>query len=71
MIPIVLTSEKTWLGSMSGDASAWPLYMTIGNVIGSQRYLEENHAMRLIGLLPMTIGMSLQAKSFSDMCQVN
>jgi len=41
---------------MSGNASAWPLYMTIGNVIGSERYIEKNHAMKLIGLLPTAIG---------------
>jgi len=62
VIPIILSSDKTQLGSLSGDASAWPLYMSIGNVIGSERFRKENHAMRLIGLLPTLTGTALIGK---------
>ena len=33
--------------------------MTIGNVIGTERFAEGNRAMRLIGLLPPEEGVSI------------
>ena len=52
LIPIVLASDKTVLSSLSGEASTWPVYMTIGNVVGYKRWHPRNRATRLIGLLP-------------------
>ena len=58
VIPIILSSDKTILGSLSGEASAWPLYMTVGNVVGYERFKPQNQAMHLIALSSMT-GISL------------
>jgi len=58
IIPIILTSDKTVLGELSGEATAWPVYMTIGNVNGYGRFHPSNRAMRLIGMLPGMSGTS-------------
>ena len=52
VISIILSSDKTMLESFSGGASTWPQYMTIGNIMGKQRFRRENRCIRLIGLLP-------------------
>jgi len=56
IIPIILTSDKTQLGAFSGTATGWPLYMTIGNVVGYERFKRSNRCIRLIAWLPTDIG---------------
>jgi hypothetical protein len=59
IIPIILSSDKTHLGANSGIHGAWPIYMTIGNVTGFQRFRPENRAMRLVGMFPEPPGMTV------------
>ena len=31
-VPVILASDKTHLSDFSGNKSAWPVYLTIGNI---------------------------------------
>ncbi|KAF8244159.1 hypothetical protein K440DRAFT_559696 [Wilcoxina mikolae CBS 423.85] len=45
VIPVILGSDKTILSTLSGDKSAWPVYLSIGN-------LSKLNGLILIGFLP-------------------
>ena len=44
IIPVMLASDKTHLTNFSGDKSAWPLYMSIGNIRKDVRRTASNCA---------------------------
>ncbi|KAG1720298.1 hypothetical protein EDB19DRAFT_1930564 [Suillus lakei] len=37
IVPIILSSDKTCLSQFRGDKSAWPVYMSIGNIAKAKR----------------------------------
>ncbi|KAG0691813.1 Zn-finger domain-containing protein [Suillus ampliporus] len=51
--PLILASDKTSLSQFRGDKSAWPVYMTIGNIEKSTRRKPCMHTAILIGYLPV------------------
>jgi hypothetical protein len=57
VIPIILSSDKTVLGNLTGANAAWPVYMGVGNVTGAARFHTDNMAFRLVALLPLDAGM--------------
>ena len=53
IIPIILASDKTHLTNFSGDKSAWPLYMSIGNIHKDVRRTASRRAWILVGFIPV------------------
>jgi hypothetical protein len=52
--PIILASDKTKLSLFSGDKIAWPVYLTIGNILSTVRRQPLSNATILLGYLPYT-----------------
>ena len=50
---IILSSDKTQLSVFQGDKSAWPVYITIGNISKEVRRQPSAHATILLGYLPV------------------
>jgi len=53
MVPIIRMSDQRNLTNFSGDKKAWPVYMTIGNLLLTIRNRPGSMAIRLLGLLPI------------------
>ncbi|KAG1816422.1 uncharacterized protein BJ212DRAFT_1446949 [Suillus subaureus] len=50
---IILSSDKMTLSQFQGDKTAWPVYMSIGNIVKAKRHQALAHVTVLIGHLPV------------------
>ena len=61
MVAIIGLSDQTHLINLSGDKKAWPVYMTIGNILSQTRNSSAKMSVLLVALLP--VGPKLTGKS--------
>ena len=55
VIPIILGSDSTKLSILCGNQSAWPVYISIGNIHKDVRYKKSAMSLILLGFLPKHI----------------
>ena len=53
IIPVIIASDQTHLTNFSGDKKAWPVYLTLGNIVSTVRNKPSAMAMILVALLPV------------------
>ncbi|KAG0640986.1 hypothetical protein HOY80DRAFT_859151, partial [Tuber brumale] len=53
LVPIICSSDVKFLTNISGDKKAWPIYLTIGNILSKTRNKSSKHAIVLLALLPV------------------
>ena len=53
LIPVLLTSDETFLTNFSGDKKLWTLFMSLGNIPSQIRNKPTAQAWSLMGLLPV------------------
>ena len=63
IIPILLASDKTMLSLHHGDQSAWPIYITIGNLDRKTRRKQTVPGSVLLGFLPITSETADESKA--------
>ena len=56
IIPLLLASDKTMLSQHHGDVSAWPVYLTIGNLDNETRRKQDVPGSILFGIIPVGTG---------------
>lgn len=53
LVPIIIGVDKTLLTAFRGDLSAWPVYLTVGNLTTDLRYSQIEPSKILLALLPI------------------
>jgi len=51
VIPLILSSDKTVYGALSGDAYGWPLYLSVGNIPSEHRWKPTRPHWRAIAFI--------------------
>jgi len=53
VVPLIGLLDQTHLTNFSGDKKAWPVYMTIGNILSQMRNSPAKMSVLLVALLPV------------------
>ena len=53
IVPLLIATDKTQLSQHHGDRSAWPVYLTIGNLNRATRRTQTSSALILMGHIPI------------------
>ncbi|KAG0635441.1 hypothetical protein HOY80DRAFT_1011854 [Tuber brumale] len=53
LVPIICSSDVTFVTNFSEDKKACPIYLTIGNILSKTRNKSSKHASVLLALLPI------------------
>jgi len=64
-------SDQTHLTNFSDDKKAWPLYITLGNLLSSRRNSPISMAVLLFALLPISPKLSRSSKADQHQRQIN
>ena len=63
--PVILASDKTQLSRFKGDKTAWPVYLSIGNLSKQVRREPSRHGAVLLGYLPVSKFASFEDNSIA------
>ena len=63
---MIVASDQTHLTNFSGDKKAWPVYLTLGNIVSTIRNKPSAMAMILIALLPVPPKLTKQKAAQMD-----
>ena len=64
-------SDQTHLTNFSGDKKAWPVYITLGNLLSGRRNSPTSMAVLLLALLPIPPKLSKSSKADQHQRQIN
>ena len=64
-------SDQTHLSNFSGEKKAWPVYMTLGNLLSIRRNNSGAMAVLLVALLPIPLKLSTSAPGNRWQRQIN
>lgn len=63
ILPLIFSSDKTQLSAFSGDKTAYPIYLTLGNIPNHIRRKPSMHAQILVGYLPTSKAVEVENKN--------
>jgi len=64
-------SDQTHLTNFSSDKKAWPVYITLGNLLYGRRNSPTSRAFLLLALLPILPKLSKSSKAHQHQRQIN
>jgi hypothetical protein len=72
LVPLLFLSDGTHLSNFACDKTAWPVYMTIGNLSSKIRHMPAAQTVVMVTLLPISIrNRSMPQKRLDEQRQTN